>query len=131
MLAKALTSLAAVAALVALGIFLLAGDEAGRSAAFSGALLGAVCAVTAVLGAAYAQRRGLGAWGSLAVVVGGMMFRMVLVAAWAIVAFRFAGATPVPFLAGFAAMYLPGQGIEIAFLRTKKAAGPDAPDPRG
>jgi hypothetical protein len=131
MLAKALTSLAAVAGLVAVGIFLLAGTGAVRSAAFSGALLGAVCAFTAVLGAGYAQRRGLGAWGSLAVVVGGMMFRMVLVAVWAVVAFRFAGAAPVPFLAGFAAMYLPGQGIEIVLLRSKKAAGPDAPEPRG
>ena len=121
MLGRSLLALALVTALVALGIAWLT-DGATATAAGSGAALGFVCALTAVLGAGYAQARGLAAKGALAVVMGGMLFRMVLVAVWAVLAFRAHDLAPVPFLAGFAAVYLPGQAIEIRLLWTRRGA---------
>lgn len=126
MLGKALFALALAAALVALGIAWLAGDApAAATAAASGEGLGAICALTAVLGAGYAQHRGLAAKAALAVVMGGMLVRMVLVTVWAVIAFRTHDLAPIPFLAGFAAIYLPGQAIEIYLLRPRSggAAG--------
>lgn len=117
MFRKALLALAAVIALAALGIGVLAHGPAA-TAAWSGAALGLLCAVTAVAGAAFALHEGLGAKGALSVVVGGMLFRIVLVSAWAVVAFRVYSLKPIPFLIGLAAIYLPCQVIELAMLRS-------------
>jgi hypothetical protein len=127
MLGKALFALALVVALVALGISWLAGSDPGAAtAAASGEALGTICALTAVLGAGWAQGRGLAGKGALAVVMAGMLFRMLLVSAWAVVAFRVHDLAPIPFLAGFAAVYLPGQAIEVFLLKPRaknEAAG--------
>lgn len=113
---KPLLALAAVAALVALGIGVLS-DGATAAAAWSGAGLGLACAFTAVLGPGWALRKGLASKGTLGVVLGGMLVRMVLVSGWTVIAFRVHNLAAIPFLAGFAAVYLPGQAIELALLR--------------
>lgn len=90
----------------------------------SGAGLGLVLAVTAVGGAAYAHWKALPARQALAVIVSGMLVRMLVLGLWAGIGFAKFELEPLSFLGGFAATYLVGQVAEIVLLVRDRKRGP-------
>ncbi len=107
-----------VAALTFLGLagYLRGVDTAWAHGIFWGVPGGLVCAVSAVGIALWADRRGMKIQQALAAVVMGMLFRMVFLAGWTVLAVLVAKAHALPYLAGFGGVYLTGQGIEVWLL---------------
>lgn len=107
-----------VDAVVFLGLafYLREVDATWSHGLFWGVPGGLVCALSAVGIALWADLRGMQVKQALAAVVVGMLFRMLFLAGWTILAVLVGGAHAVAFLAGFGGVYLVGQGLEVWLL---------------
>jgi len=105
----------AAAALVAgaFGLWLHGQASLATGGYASGALAGLLCGATAVGGAALAHARGLQGWQTLALLLVGMVRRMVVLGTWAVVSLKALGLDAMGFAAGFAAVYGAAVAIEI------------------
>lgn len=120
-----------VDALVFLGLAVYLRDV---DAAWSHGLLwgvpgGLVCALSAVGIALWAEHRKMQVKQALAAVVVGMLFRMLFLAAWTVLAVVVGGAHALAYLTGFGGVYLVGQGLEVWLLsRSALRSGRGASD---
>lgn len=106
--------------------------ESIQSAMAGGALWGLggglVAALSALGGAAFAVRRNLAMNQALAIVVVGMLVRMLFMGAVTIAAIKLGGVDPVGFVIGFGVIFLVGQALEVRML-VGLHPGRSGPDP--
>lgn len=122
---RALGSLLVVIALVvAAGVHLARGGSAFGTGLLWGAPAGAITALTAIGGAWWAEARNLDAKQAMAVMVVGMLGRMVFLTAWAVFAVLYADVDVLGFVAGFGSIYLVGQALEVWMLARRQQAPP-------
>jgi len=117
---------------VGLGLHLRDVNPTWAHGLFWGVPGGLICAVSAVGIALWADRRKMSVKHAFAVVVVGMLFRMVFLAAWTILAILVGKTHAFAFLTGFGGVYLTGQALEVWLLarlgkrREDEAARPAA-----
>jgi len=125
MLLKALLILGLDVAIVfGVGVWLQQGGHALGPGLLWGLFGGLVCALTAIGGAWWAEVKRLPTNGALAIVVAGMLARMFFLGAWALLAFKVGQVDGLGFLAGFGAVYLLGQVLEVWMLFRLKSGRP-------
>ncbi len=117
MLGKALTLLGLVVAVVLAVAFRLRGEDAEMAVGMMwGIGGGTVAALSAIGGAFWAESRKLKLNQALAIVVMGMLFRMLFLGAFMLAAIKLALVNPMAFILGFAAVYVAGQALEVWML---------------
>ncbi|HEY0839597.1 MAG TPA: hypothetical protein VGD74_05380, partial [Vulgatibacter sp.] len=87
---------------------------------------GTVAALSAIGGAFWAESRRLPLNRALAIVVVGMLFRMLFLAAAMLIAIELVQVAPMAFVLGFGAVYVAGQALEVWMLnrlRSRRSSG--------
>jgi len=117
MLGKALAILAADVAIVAAVAIRVRGSDLDMSNGLLWGLgCGTIAALSAIVGAFWAETRRLPMNRALAIVVVGMLFRMFFLAAAMLVAIELVQVAPIGFVFGFGAVYVAGQALEVWML---------------
>jgi len=112
------------AAVLAVGLWLHAQGRPFGEGMLWGLVAGVVTALSAIGGAWFAEVKGLKPNQALAVVVVGMLGRMVLLTIWALIAVHVGKADALGFVAGFGAVYVLGQVLEVWMLTRLKSGQP-------
>lgn len=130
MLRKAFAILAAVFLLVlGLGLWLF-GDEPASKAGLLWGLGGGLFTATSAVGGAYgAESRGLQVNQALAVVVVGMLFRLLFLGAFTLLAIRLGRIDGLIYVLAFGSVFLTGQVLEVWML-SRLARGRRGDTPR-
>lgn len=108
-----------------LGLWIRGKDVGLGDGVIWGMIGGLICALSAIGAAAWAEKKRLSVHQSLAVVVVGMLFRMIFLVGWTLLAVVVGEAHAVAFIGGFGAVYLVGQVLEVWMLA--RLAKPSAP----
>ncbi|WP_373049343.1 hypothetical protein [Vulgatibacter sp.] len=111
-------------AVLGLGLWLQQKGSPMGASILWGLVGGVVTAISAVGGAWWAEVKNLKPNQALAIVVVGMLGRMLFLGAWALVAIAVGGVDGLGFLGGFGAVYLVGQVLEVWMLNRLKGDQP-------
>lgn len=113
-----------IVAMAGLGIWLRQqGNPLGEGLLW-GVVGGAITALSALGGAWWAQFKGLKANQALAILVVGMLGRMFFLVVWAVLAVKLGEVDVLGFVAGFGAVFLLGQVLEVWMLLGLNARRP-------
>lgn len=115
-----------IAAMTALGLWLRQeGNPLGEGLLW-GVAGGAITALSAIGGAWWAAFKGMKANQALAILVVGMLGRMFFLVVWAVLAVKLGEVDVLGFVAGFGAVFLLGQVLEVWML-TRLGSRPSSP----